>query len=399
MLKDKNIVLGVCGGIAAYKAVEIVSRLRKEGASVHCIMTENATRFVTPLTFGEISGNPVVSTMWHDASQWNVEHIALATMADAFLIAPATANLVGKLANGIADDMLSTTTMATKAPVVLVPAMNTNMYLNPIMQGNLQKLSSLNYRFMEPASGSLACGTTGVGRLPEPEDIVEFLKYIICGKQLLAGKKVLVTAGGTQEPIDPVRYIGNRSSGTMGFAIAKMAAMEGAEVTLIASPTGLPTPFNVTRIDVQSALEMKAALDKRFDATDVVVKAAAVADYRVKSPAKEKIKKNDDTLTIQLEKNPDILYGLGQRKSHQILVGFAAETMNVIEYGKGKLKKKNLDMIVANDVSKPGAGFNVKTNIASLIFPDGTVEELGLMSKENLAHIIIKRVSQINNLK
>lgn len=399
MLKNKNIVLGICGGIAAYKAVEIASRLRKQGTSVHCIMTENATKFVTPLTFREISGNPVISTMWHDVSLWNVEHIALATMADAFLVAPATANIIGKLANGIADDMLSTTTMATKAPVILVPAMNTNMYLNPIMQGNLQKLSSLQYRVMEPASGSLACGTTGVGRLPEPEDIVEFLKYIICGKQLLKGQKLLVTAGGTQEPIDPVRYIGNRSSGTMGFAIAKMAAMEGADVTLVSSPTGLPTPFNVTRINVQSALEMQDVLDKKFEETDVVIKAAAVADYRVKSPAKEKIKKNDDTLTIQLEKNPDILYGLGQRKTHQILVGFAAETINVIDYAKGKLKKKNLDMIVANDVSKPGAGFNINTNIASLIFPDGTVEELGLMSKEDLAHIIIKKIAHINSLK
>ena len=395
LLEGKKIVLALCGGIAAFKSAEVASMLRKQGAEVKCIMTEHATQFITPLTMREISGNPVAVSMWSDAPQWNVEHIALANWADAFVIAPATANCIGKLAHGIADDMLTTTVMATKAPVILAPAMNSNMYLNPIVQDNLTTLKKYGYILLEPASGHLACGITGVGRLPEPADIVDFVEFTLFRSHLLEGRKVIVTAAGTKEPIDPIRFIGNRSSGRMGFAVAKAAALAGADVTLVAGMSNLPTPKGVKRIDVGSTLEMKAAVDSLFDDCDLVVKAAAVADYRVKAPAKEKIKKNDATMNIELEKNPDILYGLGQRKTHQVLVGFAAETVNVIEYGRGKVVKKNLDMLVANDVSKEGAGFNVDTNIVTLIFPDGAVEPLEMMGKDELARIIIERAAKI----
>lgn len=395
LLEGKKIVLALCGGIAAFKSAEVASMLRKQGAEVKCIMTEHATQFITPLTMREISGNPVAVSMWSDAPQWNVEHIALANWADAFVIAPATANCIGKLAHGIADDMLTTTVMATKAPVILAPAMNSNMYLNPIVQDNLTTLKKYGYILLEPASGHLACGITGVGRLPEPADIVDFVEFTLFRSHLLEGRKVIVTAAGTKEPIDPIRFIGNRSSGRMGFAVAKAAALAGADVTLVAGMSNLPTPKGVKRIDVGSTLEMKAAVDSLFDDCDLVVKAAAVADYRVKAPAKEKIKKNDATMNIELEKNPDILYGLGQRKTHQVLVGFAAETVNVIEYGRGKVVKKNLDMLVANDVSKEGAGFNVDTNIVTLIFPDGALEPLEMMGKDELARIIIERAAKI----
>lgn len=395
MLRGKHIVLGICGGIAAYKAAEIASRLRKKGADVHCIMTENATKIITPLTLREITGNPVTVSMWSEITHWNVEHIALANLADAFLIAPATANIIGKMANGIADDMLSTTVMATKAKVILAPAMNSNMYTNPITQDNLKKLMSYGYVCIPPASGHLACGVTGVGRLPEPEEIVEFLELEIGKTDRLKGCNVLVTAGGTQEPIDPVRYIGNRSSGTMGYAIAKAAVLAGAKVTLVSAPTNLKAPSHVELVPVGDAREMQRAVEARYEKMDVVIKAAAVSDYRVSNPASQKIKKDEDTMDIVLQKNPDILYGLGQKKTHQILVGFAAETQQVIEYGFQKLKKKNLDMLVANDVSKEGAGFNVPTNIATLLYRDGHTEPLALMTKEELASIIIDRVSDI----
>lgn len=397
LLENKRVVLGICGGIAAFKAAHIASLLRQRGAEVKCIMTEHATKLITPLTMREISGNPVAVSMFNDTPEFNVEHIALARWADIFVIAPATANILGKVACGIADDMLSTTIMATKAPVLFVPAMNSNMYLNPVVQDNMARLKRFGYEIMEPASGYLACGIIGIGRLPEPEEIVDRIELTVCRTNTLAGKKVIVTAGGTREPIDPVRFIGNHSSGRMGFALAKAAVLAGADVTLIAgSNDHLETPPGVSRrIDVGSTRDMKAAVDAYYDDCDLVIKAAAVADYRSAAPAKNKIKKNDDVLNLKLEKNPDILYGLGQRKTHQVLIGFAAETTNVIEYGTAKLKKKNLDMLVANDVSAKGAGFQGTTNIGTLLYADGRVEKLEKMSKFALAEIIVDRAAKI----
>lgn len=397
LLENKKIVLAISGGIAAFKAAEIVSMLRKRGAEVKCIMTEHATEFITPLTMREISGNPVAVSMFSDIPEFNVEHIALAQWADVFVIAPATANVIGKIAGGIADDMLTTTVMATTAPVVIAPAMNSNMYTNPIVQKNIAALKEYGYEIIEPATGHLACGVTGIGRLPEPEDIVDYVEFTACRTSLLKGKKVIVTAGGTREPIDPVRFIGNHSSGRMGFAIAKAAAFAGADVTLVAgSNDHLKTPAGVARrIDVGSTNDMKAAVDSYYDDCDLVIKSAAVADYRSAHPAANKIKKSDETLTLTMAKNPDILYGLGQRKAHQVLIGFAAETTNLIEYGTAKLKKKNLDMLVANDVSAEGAGFQGTTNIATFLFPDGSMEKLEKMDKEDLAAVIVERAAAI----
>lgn len=397
LLEHKKVVLGISGGIAAFKAAEIASMLRKRGAAVKCIMTEHATEFITPLTMREISGNPVAVSMFGDIPEFNVEHIALAQWADVFVIAPATANVIGKIANGIADDMLTTTVMATTVPVIITPAMNSNMYMNPIVQKNIAALKEYGYEFIEPATGHLACGITGIGRLPDPEDIVDYIEFVACRTKLLEGKKVIVTAGGTREPIDPVRFIGNHSSGRMGFAIAKAAAFAGADVTLVAGSTDhLKTPVGVARrIDVGSTNDMKAAVDSYYDDCDLVIKSAAVADYRSAHPAENKIKKSDETLTLTMAKNPDILYGLGQRKTHQALIGFAAETTNVIEYGTAKLKKKNLDMLVANDVSAEGAGFQGTTNIATFLFPDGSMEQLEKMDKEDLAAVIIERAASI----
>ena len=397
LLENKHVVLGICGGIAAFKAAHIASLLRQRGAEVKCIMTEHATKLITPLTMREISGNPVAVSMFDDTPEFNVEHIALARWADIFVIAPATANIIGKVASGIADDMLSTTIMATKAPVLFAPAMNSNMYLNPVVQDNMAKLKRFGYEIMEPASGHLACGIIGIGRLPEPEEIVDRIELTVCRTNTLAGRKVIVTAGGTREPIDPVRFIGNHSSGRMGFALAKAAVLAGADVTLIAgSNDHLKTPPGGSRrIDVGSTRDMKAAGDAYYDDCDLVIKAAAVADYRSAAPAKNKIKKNDDVLNLKLEKNPDILYGLGQRKTHQVLIGFAAETTNVIEYGTAKLKKKHLDMLVANDVSAKGAGFQGTTNIGTLLYADGRVEKLEKMSKFALAEIIVDRAAKI----
>lgn len=391
MLTNKNILLGVTGGIAAYKAVEIVSRLRKAGAAVQVIMTEGATKFVAPLTFREISGNPVVHTMWEEPKTWNVEHIALANWADCFLIAPATANIIGKIANGIADDMLSTTIMATTAPVVIAPAMNTNMYMNPITQQNMAKLRNLGYHIIEPATGMLACGIEGPGRLPEPVHIVEDLQAIFRETTDLKGRKVLVTAGGTREPIDPVRYIGNRSSGKMGYALAEAAAGRGADVVLVSGPVSLQPPPGVKVIAVETAQQMRSAVLAEFEDSDIVIKAAAVADYRVANQSEQKIKKTGDTLTLILEKNPDILAELGQLKKHQVLVGFAAETENLLAHGADKLRRKNADMIVANDVTMPGAGFNSDTNIVKLLYKDGQVDELPQMAKREVAQFILDK--------
>lgn len=413
MLNGKKIVLGVTGGIAAYKCVDLASRLRKKGAEVHVILTRGAQNFVTETAMREISGNPVITSMWGEIHNYDVEHIALATLADVVLIAPATANVIAKAAAGIADDMLTTTVLATRAPIFFAPAMNSNMYENPVTQQNITTLQQRGWQLIPPASGHLACGTSGIGRMPEPAELVEVLENYFAGEggsvesadgntmdstmgSTMQGLKILVTAAGTREPIDPVRYIGNRSSGKMGYAIAEAAARLGAEVTLISGPSALQPPAGVEFFGVESAREMRQLVQERFPACDIVIKAAAVADYRVKNVSDQKIKKNDAELTLVLEKNPDILKELGEMKQpHQTLVGFAAETQNLLQYAQGKLEKKNLDMIVANDVSKPQAGFNVDTNLIKLLKRDGSIEELPLMSKKELAYIILDRVMKL----
>lgn len=395
MLQGKNIVLGVTGGIAAYKSVEIASRLRKLGANVHVIMTEGAQNFVTELTFREISGNPVSTTMWGKVANYNVEHIALANLADMVLVAPATANLIAKAAHGIADDMLTTTLLATKAPIMFSPAMNSNMYLNPLTQENMAKLKDLGWHMIEPATGHLACGVNGVGRMPEPVEILEQVQDYFKGSAVMQGLKVLVTAAGTYEPIDPVRYIGNRSSGKMGYAIAREAQRRGADVVLVSGPSALAAPDGVRMIKIESAADMRTAVLAEYPMVDIVIKAAAVADYRVKDVSDHKIKKNDEELTLVLQKNTDILMELGQlKKPGQTLVGFAAETRNLIEYAQQKIRKKNLDMIIANDVSRPGAGFNTDTNSIKIISRDENIEDVPMMSKERLAGIILDRVME-----
>ncbi len=389
MLAKKKILLGVTGGIAAYKAVEVVSRLRKAGAEVKVIMTDAATKFVAPLTFREISAQPVVTSMWSEITHYNVEHIALAGWADLVLIAPATANIMAKMAHGIADDMLSTTVLATTAPVMICPAMNTNMYENPVTLANFAKLRGLGVRIMEASCGEMACGTSGIGRLPEPSDIVKEVATFFTKGQSMQGLKVVVTAAGTREPIDPVRYIGNRSSGKMGYAVALEAAKRGAAVVLVSGPAALPAPGGVKFIGVETTVEMQDAVLAEYETADIVIKAAAVADYRVETVAEQKIKKNSDELTLELVKNPDILKELGKRKTRQYLVGFAAETNDLIENAKGKIKAKNLDMIVANDVSLPGAGFNYDTNIVKFIYPDGSVTNIDKAGKDAIAAMLL----------
>ena len=390
-MRGKHIIVAVSAGIAAYKAIEVVSRLRKKGAEVKVVMTQNATHIASPLTFGEISGHPVALDMFEQVHQWDVEHIALATWADAYVVVPATANVIGKIYAGIADDMLTTTIMATTAPKYLCPAMNTEMYNNLITQRNLEGLRSLGYHIMDPAEGWLACGITGVGRLPEPEAIVDWLESKMCSTNELEGTTILVTAGGTQESIDPVRYIGNRSSGKMGYAIAEQAARMGAKVILVSAPTSLPIPSGVDFISVDSAVSMQEAVEARYNDVNVVIMAAAVSDFRVLHKAEQKIKKME-SMTIELVKNPDILQGLGSKKSHQILVGFAAETEHVIKYGQDKVAKKNLDMLVANDVSKSNAGFNVDTNEGYFLYPDKEPKEMPNMKKSDLARHILREV-------
>lgn len=390
-MRGKHIIVAVSAGIAAYKAIEVVSRLRKKGAEVKVVMTQNATHIASPLTFGEISGHPVALDMFEQVHQWDVEHIALATWTDAYVVVPATANVIGKIYAGIADDMLTTTIMATTAPKYLCPAMNTEMYNNPITQRNLEGLRSLGYHIMDPAEGWLACGITGVGRLPEPEAIVDWLEAKMCSTNELEGTTILVTAGGTQESIDPVRYIGNRSSGKMGYAIAEQAVRMGAKVILVSAPTSLPIPSGVDFISVDSAVSMQEAVEARYNDVNVVIMAAAVSDFRVLHKAEQKIKKME-SMTIELVKNPDILQGLGSKKSHQILVGFAAETEHVIKYGQDKVAKKNLDMLVANDVSKSNAGFNVDTNEGYFLYPDKEPKEMPNMKKSDLARHILREV-------
>lgn len=399
MLQGKKIVLGVTGGIAVYKAVDLVSRLRKAGCEVRVVMTEHAQQFVTPLTFKEISGNAVATSMWNANQEFNVEHIALANWADAFLVAPATANILAKMACGLADDLLSTTLLAAQAPIVVCPAMNTGMYQNPATQENIAKLQERGVTVMPLAVGHLACGTSGPGRLPEPQQIVEFVSAFFAGREGdLRGLRVLVTAAGTREPIDPVRYVGNRSSGKMGYAVAQMAAERGADVLLISGPSALATPPNVRVVNVETTNEMLEACLAAYGDVDIVIKAAAVADYRPRDVADQKIKKKtDDALTVVMDKNPDILKTLGAKKEQQVLVGFAAETQNLLANAREKVVKKNLDMIVANDVTAAGAGFNSDTNIVKFLFANGDVRELEQMPKVDVANRILDEAIRIRN--
>lgn len=397
---SKTVVLGVSGGIAAYKACDVVSRLRKENIQVNVIMTKHATEFVSALTFQSISQNPVAVEMFEPVTNWDIEHISLAKKADIFLIAPATANIIGKIANGIADDMLSTTVMATKAPVVIAPAMNTNMYENPVTQANIQKLKDLGYIFIEPGYGRLACGDLGPGKLAEPDLIVENIKFLLNKTDELKGKNVLVTAGPTQEAIDPVRYITNKSTGKMGYALAYQAALMGAKVTLVTGPTNLEIPFGISEaIKVKSAQQMYEAVTSRFDEMDIVIKSAAVADYKPKNISDSKIKKSDSDLALELDRNKDILFELGKLKTKQVLVGFAAETDDLIANAQKKLAKKNLDFIVANDLKQEGAGFAGDTNIAKLLFADGNIQELPIMTKNQLSKEIYDKIIYIMHNK
>lgn len=392
MLKDKKIVLGVTGGIAAYKAADLVSRLKKSGAEVFVIMTDHASEFVMPLTFQTLSQNPVVSDMFDAPETWDVEHIALAKKADLFVIAPASANVIGKVAHGIADDMLTTTIMATQAPVLMAPAMNTRMYLNPIVQRNINLLKDLGYFFADPVSGRLACADVGVGKMAEPQDIIERIRQLLFTQKDLTGVSVMITAGPTREPIDPVRYITNHSSGKMGYALAEQAVRRGADVVLISGKTALEAPAGVEFIQVTTAAEMYEAVMIHYVPCQVLIKAAAVADYRPKVAADKKMKKNDDDLVISLEKTQDIALALGKVKENRVFVGFAAETNDLIENAQEKIAKKNFDFIVANNILQAGAGFDGDTNIVTLIDPDGSQQSLELMKKHEVADIILDKI-------
>jgi phosphopantothenoylcysteine decarboxylase/phosphopantothenate--cysteine ligase len=392
MFSGKTVILGVTGGIAAYKSVELLRLLVKAGTEVHVIMTRAACEFVTPLTFQTLSGNPVHTELFNLISEQQIGHISLADRADLFIVAPATANFVGKIVHGIADDLLTTTVMATKAPVLLAPAMNVNMYENAIYRENEEKLRRLGYRFADPVSGFLACGWEGKGKMQEPDLIVESALDALAPKDL-AGLTIMVTAGPTREEIDPVRFISNRSSGKMGYALARAAQRRGARVILVSGPTALAPPVGVEFTAVNSAREMHDAVMEKFAGCDAVIKSAAVADYRPKERAGDKQKKQGVNMTLELVKNPDILEKLGSlKKPGQLLVGFAAETTAVDKNAGLKLEAKNLDLIVANDVSQPGAGFDTDTNIVRLLYRDGRREELPLLTKNAVADEILNRV-------
>lgn len=396
MLKNKTVVIGVSGGIAVYKTLDVISRLRKLGVNVHVIMTKSATEFVTPLSFQSLSQNYVVCDMFEEPKTWDVEHISLAKKADVFLVAPATANVIGKISNGIADDMLTTTIMATKGKVLIAPAMNTNMYENPIVQRNISILKELGYNFVEPESGRLACGDVGKGKLATPETIVDEVVKLLTKEQDLKGKHIIVTAGPTRESIDPMRYITNRSTGKMGYSIAEEAVKRGAEVTLISGPTNIVPPQNLKKlINIESAQDMFNAVINNLDENDVIIKSAAVADYKPKNYSNKKIKKSNDDLIIELDRNKDIAYEIGKIKDNKILVGFAAETNDLLENAKNKVKKKNLDFIVANDLTKEGAGFGVDTNIVKIIDKDGNITDYPKMKKEEVANVILDKVKSL----
>lgn len=396
-LAGKRIVLGVSGGIAAYKAAALTSKLTQAGAIVHVILTENAQKFVQPVTFQALSHQPVHTDTFNEPDPHVISHIDLADKADLVLVAPATANIIGKIANGIADDMLTTTLLATKVPVMVAPAMNVNMYGHPAVQANMEKLVQYGYRFVEPGVGLLACGWIGKGRLAEPEEIVEAVAAFFAEQnqprpQDLQDKLVLVTAGPTREKIDPVRYITNHASGKMGYAIAEAARDRGARVVLVSGPTALPKPTGVQFVAVESVQEMFDAVMEYLPESDIVIKSAAVSDYRPKTVQEHKMKKGDGPLVLALDKAPDILRTVGERKTKQFVVGFAAETQDVIKYAQDKLEKKNLDMIVANNVLAEGAGMGSDTNIVTLLTRAGEIVELDKLSKRDVADKLLDAV-------
>lgn len=395
MFKGKNIILGVTSSIAAYKSANVASALVKKGCNVNVLMTENATNFINPLTFEELTKHKCIIDTFDRNVQYNVAHISLAVSADAFIIAPASANVIGKIANGIADDMLTTTVMACKCPVIISPAMNTNMYENPIVKDNLAKLERFGYIIVPPAEGRLACGTIGKGKMPDEQVLLDYLERALSDKQDFKGKRVLVTAGPTQESIDPVRYITNHSSGKMGYAVARQAMLRGAEVTLVSGKVNLPPVPFVKMIYITTAEDMYNAVTSEFENTDIVIKAAAVADFRPKRIADDKLKKADGMDSIELEPTKDILKELGKNKKNRFICGFSMETKNMTENSRKKLENKNLDMIVCNNLKVEGAGFQGDTNVVTVI--DKTnITELGIMSKTEVADKILDRIAEIN---
>lgn len=392
MLKGKTVLLGITGSIAAYKIAYLASALHKLHADVHVLMTENATNFINPITFETLTGNKCLVDTFDRNFQFQVEHVSIAKKADVVMIAPASANVIGKLANGLADDMLTTTVMACRCQKILAPAMNTAMYENPVVQDNIRKLQTYGYEVITPASGYLACGDTGAGKMPEPETLLEYILKESAFQKDLAGKKLLVTAGPTQEAIDPVRCLTNHSSGKMGYAIAKMAMLRGAEVTLVSGPTAIEPPLFVKVVPVTSARDMFETVTGLSDEQDIIIKAAAVADYRPKQVSEDKVKKKDDQAFIELERTDDILKYLGQHKKQgQFLCGFSMETRDMIRNSRAKLEKKNLDMVAANNLKVEGAGFQGDTNVLTLITQDEEVS-LPLMSKEDAALKILDKI-------
>lgn len=392
MLKGKTVLLGVTGSIAAYKIANLASALKKLHAEVHVLMTENATNFITPVTFESLTGTKCLVDTFDRNFQFQVEHVSIAKKADVALIAPASANVIGKLAHGIADDMLTTTIMACKCHKIISPAMNTNMFENPILQDNLKTLEHYGFEVIQPASGYLACGDVGAGKMPEPDVLLQYILKEIAYPKDMAGKKVLVTAGPTQESIDPVRYITNHSSGKMGYALAKMAMLRGADVTLVSGPVALTPPMFVKTVPVVTARDMFEAVTSVSDEQDIIIKAAAVADYRPKQVSDEKVKKHDSELSVELERTDDILKYLGEhRRPGQFLCGFSMETQNMIGNSRAKLEKKHLDMVAANNLKVPGAGFQGDTNVLTLITQDEDVS-LQLMSKEDAALKILDKI-------
>lgn len=392
MLKGKTVLLGITGSIAAYKIAYLASALHKLHADVHVLMTENATNFINPITFETLTGNKCLVDTFDRNFQFQVEHVSIAKKADVVMIAPASANVIGKLANGLADDMLTTTVMACRCQKILAPAMNTAMYENPVVQDNIRKLQTYGYEVITPVSGYLACGDTGAGKMPEPETLLEYILKEAAFRKDLAGKKLLVTAGPTQEAIDPVRCLTNHSSGKMGYAIAKMAMLRGAEVTLVSGPTAIEPPLFVKVVPVTSARDMFEAVTGLSDEQDIIIKAAAVADYRPKQVSEDKVKKKDDQASIELERTDDILKYLGQHKKQgQFLCGFSMETRDMIRNSRAKLEKKNLDMVAANNLKVEGAGFQGDTNVLTLITQDEEVS-LPLMSKEDAALKILDKI-------
>ena len=397
MLKNKTVLLGVTGSIAAYKIANLASALKKLHADVHVLMTQNATNFINPITFESLTGNKCLVDTFDRNFQFQVEHVSIAKKADVVMIAPASANVIGKIAHGIADDMLTTTVMACKCPIYISPAMNTNMYENPILQDNIKILEKYGYHIITPASGYLACGDTGAGKMPEPDTLLQYIIQEIAFEKDLKGKKILITAGPTQEKIDPVRYITNHSSGKMGYALAKRAALRGAEVTLVSGQVSIAPPPFVKVVSIVSAKDMFDAVTAVSDEQDIIIKAAAVADYRPAVVSDEKMKKKDDQMSIELERTDDILKYLGEHKREgQFLCGFSMETQNMISNSRAKLEKKNLDMIAANNLKVEGAGFKTDTNVLTLITQNEEVS-LEMMSKEDAAGVILDKILLLMN--